>query len=273
MAPRGAPLVAVDPRSRSVVLRRRSGRLSADSSPVAVDRPASALAAARSGVADLLHATFLPAGYPTSVSADYVAFQGRTAPATAVARYRRGFATNQRFAQRGTPYKPCAATCAAFSPRRPSWRASASARVRVSRIGLPRPRWRPHPRAAPESATPLAAAVQWVVRDGAGMLGGLAFSTWGGSRFDADARRWRLFADVINDVGLLLDMLSPLAPSCFLATVCAASVCKVRAARPCTQCYPDTAPWHRRSVGSLRAPPAQRSPPTLPSRTTSQVGV
>lgn len=92
-------------------------------------------------------------------------------------------------------------------------------------------RSRPHPDVAPESATPLAAAVQWVVRDGAGMLGGLAFSTWGGSRFDANARRWRLFADVINDVGLLLDMVSPLVPSCFLATVCVASVCKVCAAR------------------------------------------
>ena len=37
------------------------------------------------------------------------------------------------------------------------------------------------------------------------------FSYFAGSNFDWNCKEWRLFADVINDVGLTLDMLAPLA--------------------------------------------------------------
>ena len=60
-------------------------------------------------------------------------------------------------------------------------------------------------------AAPLAAAVAWVLRDGLGMLGSLLFSYVVGSGFDRNVKEWRLFADVINDVGLTLDMIAPLA--------------------------------------------------------------
>lgn len=76
-------------------------------------------------------------------------------------------------------------------------------------------------------ATPLAAAVQWVLRDGAGMLGGLLFASGCASLFDRDLKRWRLFADAINDLGLTLDMLAPLAgPEYFLCVISIAGVCK-----------------------------------------------
>jgi hypothetical protein len=61
-----------------------------------------------------------------------------------------------------------------------------------------------------ESATPLAAAMTWVLRDGAGMLGGLVFASWRGTSFDKDVKIWRLFADMVNDVGLTLDLFAPL---------------------------------------------------------------
>lgn len=77
-----------------------------------------------------------------------------------------------------------------------------------------------------ETATALAATLQWVVRDGASMLGGLLFTWWGAQSFDCDVKVWRLFADVINDVGLTLEMLSPLCGKAFLPVACLGSICK-----------------------------------------------
>ena len=62
-----------------------------------------------------------------------------------------------------------------------------------------------------DAASPMAAAIAWVLRDGFGMFGSLVFSYLVGTGFDRNVKEWRLFADVINDVGLTLDMLAPLA--------------------------------------------------------------
>ena len=77
-------------------------------------------------------------------------------------------------------------------------------------------------------ATPLAAALQWVFRDGAGMLGGLVFAWWGGPRFDADVKTWRLFADLSVDAAMVIEMFAPWFPSLFFPLICLASVLKVR---------------------------------------------
>ena len=93
-----------------------------------------------------------------------------------------------------------------------------------------------------EAITPLAAALQWVMRDGSGMLGGLFFAYGVGPKFDANVKFWRLYADVINDVGLTLgtmlvcldcwvmlcalDMLAPFAPRYVTQILCVSSVCK-----------------------------------------------
>ena len=51
------------------------------------------------------------------------------------------------------------------------------------------------------------------------------FGWWGGRRFDQDVKFWRLFADVINDVGLTLDMVAPLCgPQLFLPVLCLARI-------------------------------------------------
>lgn len=60
-------------------------------------------------------------------------------------------------------------------------------------------------------ATAMSAAVSWALRDGAGMIGGLLFSYAASTLFDSHVKEFRLFADVINDVGLTLDMLAPYA--------------------------------------------------------------
>ncbi|ETV93485.1 hypothetical protein, variant 1 [Aphanomyces invadans] len=77
-----------------------------------------------------------------------------------------------------------------------------------------------------DSVTPLAAALQWVMRDGSGMLGGLFFAYIVGPKFDANVKFWRLYADVINDFGLTLDMLAPFFPLYVTEILCVSSVCK-----------------------------------------------
>jgi hypothetical protein len=59
-------------------------------------------------------------------------------------------------------------------------------------------------------ATALSAAVQWALRDGTGMIGGLLYSYQCSVYFDSHALecRW-LLADVSNDVALTCDMLMP----------------------------------------------------------------
>ena len=77
-------------------------------------------------------------------------------------------------------------------------------------------------------ATAMSAAMNWAMRDGLGMMGGLTFSYWTSSLFDAHVKEFRLFADIINDVGLTLDMLAPYAGSenvLYITSV--AMICKV----------------------------------------------
>lgn len=60
------------------------------------------------------------------------------------------------------------------------------------------------------------------------MVGGLLFSYCASSMFDSHVKEFRLFADVINDVGLTLDMLAPYAGTQNVLYVTSiATVCKV----------------------------------------------
>jgi hypothetical protein len=77
------------------------------------------------------------------------------------------------------------------------------------------------------AASPLAAAVTWALRDGAGLLTSLAFTSLNAPSFRLHIREYRLFADVINDVGLFVDMMLPHFPPCFLLPAAALSTaCK-----------------------------------------------
>ncbi|KAJ1621916.1 root UVB sensitive family, partial [Pavlovales sp. CCMP2436] len=89
-----------------------------------------------------------------------------------------------------------------------------------------------------ESASPLAAAVAWVMRDGFGMLGSLVFAFAVGGQFDAAVKEWRLFADLINDVGLTLDMLAPLFPAHFVLVTSLGECCSLATCcPPCVNIY------------------------------------
>ncbi|GLI67372.1 hypothetical protein VaNZ11_011551 [Volvox africanus] len=78
-----------------------------------------------------------------------------------------------------------------------------------------------------QASSPLAAVFTFFLRDLAGMLGGILFAYLEGSSFDSCAKQWRLFADIINDLGMTLELASPLFPRVmFLPIACLGSIAR-----------------------------------------------
>lgn len=75
-----------------------------------------------------------------------------------------------------------------------------------------------------KSATVIGATFQWFLRDLSGMLGGILFTFYQGSNLDSNAKMWRLVADLMNDLGMLMDLISPLFPSAFVFILCLGSL-------------------------------------------------
>ncbi|TVU47932.1 hypothetical protein EJB05_07550, partial [Eragrostis curvula] len=75
-----------------------------------------------------------------------------------------------------------------------------------------------------QSATVIGATFQWFLRDLTGMLGGILFTFYQGSNLDSNAKMWRLVADFMNDLGMLMDLLSPLFPSSLIVIMCLGSI-------------------------------------------------
>uniref|UniRef100_A0A0B7BU16 DUF647 domain-containing protein n=1 Tax=Arion vulgaris TaxID=1028688 RepID=A0A0B7BU16_9EUPU len=76
------------------------------------------------------------------------------------------------------------------------------------------------------SATVMGATMTWLLKDGAGMLGRIMFAWSKGTGLDCDAKRWRLFADVLNDFAFFLDIMSPAFGSYFTLVVCGSGICR-----------------------------------------------
>ncbi|GBG79696.1 hypothetical protein CBR_g29960 [Chara braunii] len=74
------------------------------------------------------------------------------------------------------------------------------------------------------TASVLGATFQWFLRDFTGMLGGILFTLFKGSNLDSNAKQWRLTADFMNDIGMVLDLLSPMFPSVFVFMLCMGSL-------------------------------------------------
>ncbi|CAM9538262.1 unnamed protein product, partial [Laminaria digitata] len=71
---------------------------------------------------------------------------------------------------------------------------------------------------------PLAATLNWVIKDGLGQLGGVAFSSLVNTRFDSNPKLWRIVAAVSLDASMVLELLAPLAPAYFLAVASVANI-------------------------------------------------
>lgn len=78
-----------------------------------------------------------------------------------------------------------------------------------------------------EGATALSALMNFIVRDGCGMAATLLFTSVAASRFKADIKRWRLFADIMVDIGITLEVAAAQVPtSFFLPMICVGNACK-----------------------------------------------
>lgn len=75
-------------------------------------------------------------------------------------------------------------------------------------------------------AIPAAAAINWVLKDGLGQLGGMLFANVVSNRFDADPKRFRMIAAYACDLSTLVEMLTPLVPHLFLPMASVANVGK-----------------------------------------------
>ena len=74
-------------------------------------------------------------------------------------------------------------------------------------------------------STVLSGTLQWLLKDGTGMISQISVAAWVASDLDHDAKRWRLAADITNDAGYWLEVMSThMAKGWFLPLVCAARV-------------------------------------------------
>lgn len=70
--------------------------------------------------------------------------------------------------------------------------------------------------AAAAFTIPLAATLNWVMKDGLGQLGGVVFASFVSNQFDADPKKWRFIAVMAMECASFIELLTPLAPSYFL---------------------------------------------------------
>ncbi|RHY38046.1 hypothetical protein DYB34_013258, partial [Aphanomyces astaci] len=75
-------------------------------------------------------------------------------------------------------------------------------------------------------AIPMAAALNWVIKDGLGQFGGVLFASLVNHRFDADPKRWRMVSAFAMDAATLLEILTPLWPAYFLPLAATANIAK-----------------------------------------------
>ncbi|XP_022382105.1 RUS1 family protein C16orf58-like isoform X3 [Enhydra lutris kenyoni] len=71
-----------------------------------------------------------------------------------------------------------------------------------------------------------AATATWLVKDSTGMLGRILFAWWKGTKLDCNAKQWRLFADILNDVAMFLEIIAPIYPIFFTVIVCTSNLAK-----------------------------------------------
>ncbi|XP_067272911.1 RUS1 family protein C16orf58 homolog [Pseudorasbora parva] len=77
-----------------------------------------------------------------------------------------------------------------------------------------------------QEATVAAATITWLLRDGTGMLGRILFAWLKGNKLDSEAKKWRLFADILNDLAMFMEIAAPHFPPFFILIVCIAGIFK-----------------------------------------------
>ncbi|XP_060527963.1 RUS family member 1 [Cylas formicarius] len=75
-------------------------------------------------------------------------------------------------------------------------------------------------------ATALSAALTWIMKEGAGMIGRIVFAWWKGSELDHNCKKWRFFADILNDAAMLIELCLPQFQQYSTEVLCVTSVMK-----------------------------------------------
>lgn len=70
-----------------------------------------------------------------------------------------------------------------------------------------------------------AAATSWVLKDGASYLVKIGYGSVFGSKFDDDPKSWRIAADIVEDVGGAIEILTPLFPLTYFLPLASLAVC------------------------------------------------
>ncbi|KAL0271955.1 UNVERIFIED_CONTAM: hypothetical protein PYX00_005102 [Menopon gallinae] len=76
------------------------------------------------------------------------------------------------------------------------------------------------------TASPVSAAITWIVKDGTGMVGSIVFAWLKGSQLDSDCKKWRLFADILNDAAMCLELYLPCALNYSVYLLCLSTAMK-----------------------------------------------
>lgn len=76
------------------------------------------------------------------------------------------------------------------------------------------------------TATPIAAAIAWIAKDGIGMISSLTLAYFSSSSFESYSKEWRLFADFLNNVGLALDLFCSIYPELYFVLIVISSASK-----------------------------------------------
>ena len=81
-------------------------------------------------------------------------------------------------------------------------------------------------------ATALSATLNFIIRDGCGMVASLLFTSYAARGFRRNVKRWKFFADIMVDVGITLEILAPCVltnptlQGWFLPLLCMGNICK-----------------------------------------------
>ena len=91
-----------------------------------------------------------------------------------------------------------------------------------------------------EGATALSASLNFILRDGCGMISTLLFTALVSSKFRTDVKRWRIVADIMNDVGITFEVAATLVPKYFFLPMICEWVVKYNVIISTFNCYYQT---------------------------------
>lgn len=76
------------------------------------------------------------------------------------------------------------------------------------------------------TAIPISGALNWVIKDGLGQLGGIVFASLVNTHLDEDPKHWRFVTALLLEISTFLEVLSPFFPGYFLLVASLANVGK-----------------------------------------------